>query len=347
MTLLQVTVASPEEGLVARARGADGVHVPASGKTPGTVRAIVAAAQGPLPVSAGAGPDLSAATALHDAGAGTIEIAVGRGDADRVRALAALASNARLVAAIGIDWFDPALIRALPDSGFTGVMLDAGQGARLFDRTDIGVLAGFAGAARASGLSLGLSGGLEPPDIPRLLLLAPDVLRLDRRPMRAGAIDALRVLIPTAGPPAREDDLDVRRRASRREETDRVFVRDFVLPMHIGAYAREHDQTQKVRFDVEVRVLRQSHAPADMRDVFSYDIITDLIRMITAREHIALVEGLAESIAARLLTYPRVASVTVRVEKLDTGPGGVGIEITRERAAEAATVLTLPRSEAQ
>jgi hypothetical protein len=37
----------------------------------------------------------------------------------------------------------------------------------------------------------------------------------------------------------------------------------------------------------------------------------------------------------------------VRVEKLDTGPGGVGVEITRERPAEAATVLTLPRSEAQ
>ena len=130
----------------------------------------------------------------------------------------------------------------------------------------------------------------------------------------------------------------------KEEPTDRVFVRDFVLPMQIGVYAREHGQTQRVRFDVDVCVTRQSHAPTDMRDIFSYDIITDMIRMIAAREHVALVEGLAETIAARLLTYLRAASVTVRVEKLDTGPGGVGIEITRERPAEAATVLTLPRS---
>jgi len=345
MTLLHVTVGSPDDALLALSRGADGVHVPAGAATPGTVRAIVAAVEG-RPVGAASKLDLSAAAALHDAGAETIEVAIGPDDADHVRALAALASNARLVGAISIDRFDPALIRALPDSGFAGVMLDAGQGVRLFDRTDIGVLAGVADAVRASGLSFGLSGALEPPDIPRLLLLAPDTLRLDRRPIRATTVDALRALIPSGQAPARDDELDLRRKSSRREEpADRVFVRDFVLPMHIGVYAREHGKTQKVRFDVDVRVLRQSHAPADMRDIFSYDIITDSIRMIAAREHVALVEGLAETIAARLLTYPRVASVTVKVEKLDTGPGGVGVEITRERPAEAATVLTLsPRS---
>ncbi|MEA2930214.1 MAG: (5-formylfuran-3-yl)methyl phosphate synthase [Hyphomicrobiales bacterium] len=344
MTLLHVTVASPDDALLALSHGADGVHVPAGAATPDTVRAIVAAAQGRR-VSAAAKPDLSAATALHDAGAGTIEVALGPGDADRVRTLAALAPGARLIGAIGTDRFDPALIQTLPDSGFAGVTLDAGQGVRLFDRTDIGALAGVADEVRASRLAFGLSGALEPPDIPRLLLLAPDTLRLDRRPMRAGTIDALRALIPSGQAPARDDELDVRRKSSRRDEpVDRVFVRDFVLPMHIGVYAREHGKTQDVRFDVDVRVLRQSQAPADMRDIFSYDIITDSIRMIAAREHVALVEGLAETIAARLLTYPRVASVTVKVEKLDTGPGGVGVEITRERPAEAATVLTLPRS---
>jgi len=36
-----------------------------------------------------------------------------------------------------------------------------------------------------------------------------------------------------------------------------------------------------------------------------------------------------------VLTHPRVASVTVRIEKLDIGPGSVGVEIMRERPAEA------------
>jgi dihydroneopterin aldolase len=312
MTLLHISIRAPDEALLAIQHGADAIHV-----ADGALDEIAAAVDGRVPVTFNADGD---------------ETAVGATDG-RVRT-------------ISLDGFDATSVAALAAKGYRGVMLNAGQGTRLFDRTDIGVLAGFADAVRACGLAFGLSGALEPPDIPRLLLLAPDVLRLDRRPMRAGAIDALRVLIP-GQVTAREDELDLRRKSSRREETDRVFVRDFVLPMHIGVYAREHDQTQKVRFDVDVRVLRQSHAPAGMRDIFSYDIITDSIRMIAAREHVALVEGLAETIAARLLTYPRVASVTVRVEKLDTGPGGVGVEITRERAAEAATVLTLPRSEAQ
>jgi len=47
---------------------------------------------------------------------------------------------------------------------------------------------------------------------------------------------------------------------------------------------------------------------------------------------------LAERIAAYVLAHPRVVRVTVRVEKLDIGPGGVGVEIVRERPAEAATV---------
>jgi dihydroneopterin aldolase len=50
---------------------------------------------------------------------------------------------------------------------------------------------------------------------------------------------------------------------------------------------------------------------------------------------------LAEEIAAAVLAHPRAISVTVRVEKLETGPGSVGVKITRERAAEAATVHPL------
>ena len=60
--------------------------------------------------------------------------------------------------------------------------------------------------------------------------------------------------------------------------------------------------------------------------------------MVAAQEHIALMETLAERIAALILTYPRVASVTVRVEKLDIGPGTVGVEIVRERPVEVAKV---------
>jgi dihydroneopterin aldolase len=115
-------------------------------------------------------------------------------------------------------------------------------------------------------------------------------------------------------------------------------VRDFVLPVHIGAYSHEQGKPQNVRFDVEVKTHRLDHLAHDMRDVFSYDLITDSIRMIVAQEHIPLVETLAERIAAILLTHPRVTSVIVRVEKLEVGPGGAGVEISRRRPSEVAKV---------
>jgi dihydroneopterin aldolase len=165
------------------------------------------------------------------------------------------------------------------------------------------------------------------------------------------AVDQIRSLIPAdvrrvardKPAPARADYRLLAARGysvdpRRDDSTDRVFVHDFVLPVRIGIYAREHDKPQNVRFNVDAKVLRAMQAPEDMRDVFSYDIITDGIRMIVAQEHIPLVEMLAERIAALVLTHPRVVSATVRVEKLDVGPGAVGVEIIRERPAEAAKV---------
>ena len=107
-----------------------------------------------------------------------------------------------------------------------------------------------------------------------------------------------------------------------------------MLPVEIGAYSFEHGHTQKVRFDVVADVLRMTSAPEDMRHVFSYDIIMDGIRAIVARGHVQLSEALAEQVAAHVLEDPRVMRVTVKVEKLELGPGGVGVEIERKRAKE-------------
>ena len=114
-----------------------------------------------------------------------------------------------------------------------------------------------------------------------------------------------------------------------------------MLPVRLGAYASEYDKPQRVRFNVDAQILRGLHEPEDMRDVFSYDVITDGIRMIVAFGHIALTETLAERIASLLLEHPRVVRATVRVEKLDLGPGAVGVTIERERGAETAKVHQL------
>ena len=72
--------------------------------------------------------------------------------------------------------------------------------------------------------------------------------------------------------------------------TDRVFVHDLVMPVRVGRLRHEHAAAQRVRFDVDVLIARAMRATHDMRDVFSYDVITDGIRLLIDSGHVALVE---------------------------------------------------------
>jgi dihydroneopterin aldolase len=370
MSLMLASVTGPEDAEIAVRQGADIIDLKDVGAGFGavgaeTVRATVAAVAWRRPVSAVVGDAadleqvLAAGAELAAAGPAWLKIGLPP-EALRdtfIQALALLARRTKLIGVMFADHgADNAFIPVLAASGFAGVMLDTARktGARLLDHMDVAALARFVEAAHAQGLMAGLAGSLETPDIPRLLPLKPDVLGFrralcaghDRQAgLDAGAVAAVRALIPPRTAPPREAEtgwkVDYRILAARgysvdpEKATDRIFVRDFDLPVSIGAYLHEHARPQQVRFNIDARIYRGDRIAEDMNDIFSYDLITDAIRMIVAQEHIALIETLAERIAASVLTHPRVASVTVRIEKLDIGPGSVGVEIVRERPAEA------------
>jgi dihydroneopterin aldolase len=372
MTLMLASVSGPDEAEIAIAHGADiidlrepnGAFLPVS---PDVACATIAAVKGRRPVSAIAGRAdraalVAAAAALADAGTEYVEVGLfaDAGRADCIRALASLAGRVKILGVLFADeGFDQDLIAQIAAAGFAGALLHTPlkDSRGLLDIMDIPALADFIETARGKGLLGGFAGALEPPDIPRLLLLAPDILGcggLCTAESGHPSIDEIRGLISgdlqqlphDKQAPAKVDYRLLAARAypadvRKDEGTDRVFVHDFVLPVRIGTYAREREKPQQVRFGVDARVLRASHSPEDMRDVFSYDIITDSIRMIVAQDHIPLVEMLAERIAAVVLAHPRVVSATVRVEKLNVGPGSVGVEIVRERPAEAGQVHQL------
>lgn len=124
----------------------------------------------------------------------------------------------------------------------------------------------------------------------------------------------------------------------------RIFVRDLVLMCSIGAYPEERLKTQRVRFNLDIRV----EAPAeplddDVAKVLSYDMVIADIRELTGRGHINLVETLAADIADICLADPRVAEVKVTVEKLDVEPAaaGVGVKILRRRKQAYPSVAEL------
>jgi (5-formylfuran-3-yl)methyl phosphate synthase len=230
---------------------------------------------------------------------------------------------------------------------------------RLLTHLDVARLEDFCARCRAAGLTAGLAGALEAPDIPRLLLVSPDVLGFrgalcanrDRAArIDGGAVALVRDLIPrVTGADAGADDANWRLLGrglvvapETEDEFDRIFVRDFVIEADIGAYDFERGRRQRVAFDVDALVRRVGGELSDMRAIFSYDVILDAIRIVAAQGHHEFVETFAESVAAIVLRHERAREVKIVARKLDVIEGAVGVEMVRRRVGSVASPLPLP-----
>ncbi|MBV7410766.1 dihydroneopterin aldolase [Maritimibacter sp. DP1N21-5] len=117
---------------------------------------------------------------------------------------------------------------------------------------------------------------------------------------------------------------------------DRISLRDHITTAEIGAFQQERGTTQRLRFNVVVEVTPPA-APLDddVDKILSYDTITEAIEHELAAERLNLLETLSERVADRILWSPQAERVFVRIEKLDRGPGALGVEIARTRGQEA------------
>ncbi len=121
---------------------------------------------------------------------------------------------------------------------------------------------------------------------------------------------------------------------------DRISLRDHIVEVEIGAFQAERGVTQRICFNVvvEVRPLR-GPIDDDVDRILSYDRVTEAIATELAVERLALLETLAERVAERILLEPQAVRAFVRIEKLDRGPGALGVEIVRAREGEPAPEL--------
>ncbi|MFT6674528.1 MAG: dihydroneopterin aldolase [Sulfitobacter sp.] len=121
---------------------------------------------------------------------------------------------------------------------------------------------------------------------------------------------------------------------------DRISLRDHIVEVEIGAFQAERGVTQRISFNVVVEVQPLTGPIDDDVDrILSYDRVTEAIAAELAVERLALLETLAERVADRILLEPQAMRVFVRIEKLDRGPGALGVEIMRARAAAAPEVV--------
>jgi len=115
---------------------------------------------------------------------------------------------------------------------------------------------------------------------------------------------------------------------------DRISLRDHVVTVEIGAFQTERGVRQRLRFDIVVEVAGAGAAAGDDVDrILSYDRLTEAVAAALGEERLNLLETLAERVAALILREPQALRVFVRIEKLDRGPGALGVEIVRGRAA--------------
>ena len=159
---------------------------------------------------------------------------------------------------------DFSLLDPLAEAGFCGVMLDTMEkgGGGLTRHLSSARLQEFVARAGALNLMSGLAGSLEAPDIQRLGVLKPDYLGFRgalTSGLRDAAIDEARVremarliagitqsatLRPASSHDASPSQPMAAQALNQPAIGDRVFVKDFVLPLEIGAYAHEYDRTQ-------------------------------------------------------------------------------------------------------
>ncbi|WP_298256877.1 dihydroneopterin aldolase [uncultured Litoreibacter sp.] len=120
------------------------------------------------------------------------------------------------------------------------------------------------------------------------------------------------------------------------ELRDRISLRDHIREVEIGAFQQERGTLQRICFNVVVEVQLPELTGAggvddDVDKILSYDTITEAIDRELQAERLNLLETLAAKVAEDILADPLAARVFVRIEKLDRGPGALGVEIVRDR----------------
>lgn len=113
----------------------------------------------------------------------------------------------------------------------------------------------------------------------------------------------------------------------------KIFLRDHVVMVQIGAHSFEKEYPQRVIFNVELFVPYIYSTPkADRLDeVVDYDFVRQVIAKRVAVGHVELQESLCDELADALLAHPQIQAVRLSSCKPDVYPdcAGVGVEVFR------------------
>ena len=116
-----------------------------------------------------------------------------------------------------------------------------------------------------------------------------------------------------------------------KEKTYLVLIKNLILKAYVGIYPKEKIRKQKVRFNISISALDNIKTKNDISEFVSYEDVIKNVKYVINRDHIPLVENLADKIANKCLKDRRILKIEIMVEKLEPfkEAESVGVKIVR------------------
>ena len=117
----------------------------------------------------------------------------------------------------------------------------------------------------------------------------------------------------------------------------KVLIKDLILDLKLGYYDFEKDQTQNVKFTLEINYKdKKPTNDKDLKSIVNYDKLVRLIKKLTKNKHYNFLETLAEDVFDELFKDKRIDKISLQIEKLEIMKdcSSVGIQISKKRSHE-------------
>lgn len=113
-----------------------------------------------------------------------------------------------------------------------------------------------------------------------------------------------------------------------------ILLRDLAVITTVGVSARERRAPSTLIFDIDLQIERCRAGITDkVSDTIDYAVVAETIRRSLGPQSFRLLERIAESVAALMLTEFNASRTTIKVYKLGIIPDvrAVGVQIDRTR----------------
>ena len=115
----------------------------------------------------------------------------------------------------------------------------------------------------------------------------------------------------------------------------KILIKELILDLKLGYYEFEKENSQKVKFNLEVDYEdKKPTSDDDIKSIVNYGKLVKLIKKLTKNKHYNFLETLAEDVFDVLFKDGRIGKIMLQIEKLEILKDctSVDIQVTKKRS---------------